>query len=95
MAKNNKLINNLLQIHRRTEADAVAKASDVITPKIYASIALVLHRNYGWGHKRINNLFNASQEMWRENGWEMCEECFKETGILLETPEQAERNGDF
>lgn len=95
MAKNNKLINSMLQVARRNRAEHIAQASEDVTPKLYASIALVLHRNYGWGHKRINDLFNASQEMWNEVGWEMVEQCYNETGILLETPEQAERNGDL
>ncbi len=55
-----------------------------ITPSVYAGIALALHRKYGWGYKRISDLFEESQEIWNEcvqgdvNMLQMCED---ETGI--------------
>lgn len=58
-----------------------------ITPQVYAGIALALHRNNGWGYKRINDLFAESQMIWNEcnakdiNMIQMCED---ETGISVE-----------
>lgn len=95
MAKNNKLINDLLRINQRKLAMDVERASEVVTPKIYASFAVVLSRTYGWSHEDITKLFNATQDIWAEYGWKICEMCYEETGILLENPEDAERNGDL
>ena len=53
---------------------------------MYAAIALVLTRKYGWEHEQINELFQESQDIWNEcvhgkvNMLEMCEQ---ETGIEL------------
>ena len=55
-----------------------------VTPNIYASIALALHRNYGWGFKRINALFKESQDLWTEateTGENMAAKCLEEAGI--------------
>ena len=55
-----------------------------ITPEVYACIALALHRKYGWGFKRISDLFAESQEIWNEciqSGECMVEMCERETGI--------------
>ncbi len=62
----------------------IDRKSKEITPDLYASVALALHRKYGWGYKRINELFKESHAIWEEgvqlnlNIREMCEE---ETGI--------------
>ena len=75
MAKNNYLI------------EQYKKAQKVInntTPNIYAGIALALHRRYGWGYKRINDLFYESQNIWEDcanNGVDMGKLCEEETGI--------------
>lgn len=75
MGKNNDLINRYKQLYKKIE---------MITPQVYAGIALALHRRYGWGFKRINDLFAESQDIWEEcltkdiNMIQMCEE---ETGI--------------
>lgn len=55
-----------------------------ITPSVYASMAIALHRKYGWGFKRISDLFAESQEVWNEciqSGESMVEMCERETGI--------------
>ena len=55
-----------------------------LVPGVYASLAIALHRNWGWGFKRINRLFSQSQRIWEDletdNIIELCE---KETNILL------------
>lgn len=75
MGKNNKLINQYKEMYRQIQN---------ITPEVYAGIALALHREYGWGFKRINNLFCKSQDIWNEcvqTDKNMMQLCFKETGI--------------
>lgn len=55
-----------------------------ITPEVYASLAIALHRKHGWGFKRISDLFAESQEIWNEciqSGESMVEMCERETGI--------------
>lgn len=55
-----------------------------ITPEVYASIAIALHRKYGWGYKRISELFAESQEVWNEcimSEESMAEMCERLTGI--------------
>ena len=75
MAKNNRLINQYKLMYRKIQE---------ITPEVYASVALALHRRHGWGFKRINDLFNESQEIWEECvqcDLNMVELCSRETGI--------------
>lgn len=58
-----------------------------LVPQIYAAIALALHREEGWGYKRINRLFAASQTIWEESvekGIDMIKMCEDETGIQVE-----------
>lgn len=55
-----------------------------ITPSVYASIAIALHRKYGWGFKRISDLFAESQDVWNEciqADVSMIEMCERITGI--------------
>ena len=55
-----------------------------ITPSVYACIGLALHRKYGWGYKRINDLFCESQVIWNEcirSDMKMLEMCYEETGV--------------
>ena len=83
MAKNNQLINQYKQLYKKIKE---------ITPEVYAGIALALHRKYGWGYKRINDLFNESQVIWNEciqTDINMVQMCEKETGIEV----QARVNG--
>ena len=75
MAKNNKLINQYKAMYQQIQN---------ITPEVYAGIALALHRNRGWGYKRINELFAESQEIWTEcvqSDVNMIQMCLDETGI--------------
>lgn len=77
MAKNNYLIEQMKRLHTATKN---------ITPEVYAGIALTLHRKYGWGYKRINDLFSESQTLWEEctdKGLNMRAMCYDETGIEL------------
>lgn len=77
MGKNNNLINKYKMLYKKIEQ---------ITPEVYAGIALTLHRKYGWGYKRINDLFEESQIIWNEcinSDINMLEMCEKETGIEL------------
>lgn len=95
MAKNNKLINNLAMIARRNRAEHIERASMKLTPHVYAGIALALHRQCGWGFKRINRLFAESQRIWEADNGDMVEQCARETGIVLMNPEDAEKEGYF
>lgn len=75
MAKNNRLINQYKHMYQKIQQ---------ITPEVYAGIALALHREHGWGYKRINDLFNASQDIWNEcvqSELNMIQMCYEETGI--------------
>lgn len=75
MAKNNILIEQYKTMYKKIQQ---------ITPEVYAGIALALHRKYGWGYKRINDLFSESQTIWNEcvnSGINMIEMCEEETGI--------------
>lgn len=75
MAKNNILIEQYKTMYKKIQQ---------ITPEVYAGIALALHRKYGWGYKRINDLFLESQTIWNEcvnSGINMVEMCEEETGI--------------
>ena len=78
MAKNNKLINQYKMMFK--------KIKDV-TPSIYAALALALHRKYGWGYKRINDLFMESERIWIEcadNCTDMIKMCYEETQIEVQ-----------
>ena len=75
MAKNKLLIEGMKRIQREI---------DNTVPNIYAAIALQLHRNHGWGFKRINDLFNDSEKLWYESidkHINMTTLCLEETGI--------------
>lgn len=78
MGKNNAFIN---------QQKRLAKEIGDITPKVYAALAIALHRRHGWGYKRINDLFVESQEIWNESlqlDEAMLDMCEKETGIRLQ-----------
>lgn len=75
MRKNNAFINGQKRL---------AREINDITPKVYAAIAISLHRNHGFGYKRINALFLESQQVWNEcvqSGVDMLQMCEDETGI--------------
>jgi len=75
MAKNNYVIENMKRLQ---------KTINNITPQVYSGIAIALHRKYGWGYKRINDLFCESQKIWDEcvqSDVNMMQMCLDETGI--------------
>lgn len=93
MGKNNRLINQMKALAAQNRAEAVKKASDEITPQIYAAFAIALHRECGWGYTRICRVFAESQKVWEEfsgRGKEMMDLCEKETGITVAFKEKQE-----
>ena len=78
MGKNNAFINAMKQ---------AKKEANNITPSIYASIALALHREYNFGYERINKVFMESQRIWEEYSGDisgMIKLCEEETNIRLQ-----------
>ena len=93
MGKNNKLINQMRALAARNQLEAIEKASDELVPIIYAAMALALHRSYGFGYKRINDVFAESQRIWEEHVGDledMVQLCEKETGITVVFREKQE-----
>ena len=85
MAKNNKLVNQYKEMYKQINQ---------ITPKVYAALAIALHREYGWGYTRILRTFTASQDIWdesNERGIDMIKMCEEETGITLMDNKTAEK----
>ena len=85
MAKNNKLVNQYKEMYKQINQ---------ITPKVYAALAIALHREYGWGCTRILRTFTASQDIWygsNERGIDMIKMCEEETGITLMDKKTAEK----
>ena len=90
----NKLINSLNEIARRNRSQNVATAADQMVPQIYAAIAIALHRTYGFGYKRINDVFVESQHIWESyagDGAGMVKKCEEETGVTVCSTEEAQR----
>lgn len=86
MGKNNKLINSLKKIAQQNRSNNIAKAANDMTPQIYAAMAIALHRTYGFGHKRINDVFLESQRIWEGYNGDstgMIRQCERETGITV------------
>lgn len=86
MSKNNRLINSMKRMAERNRQENIARASSEMIPQIYAAIAIALHRTYGFGYKRINDVFYESQRIWENfpgTAEEMITQCEKETGILV------------
>ena len=82
MGKNNTFINAMRNITKTAKHEVVN-----VTPAIYASIALALHREYGFGYKRVNKVFKASQDIWENHSDDiigMIELCEQETNIRLQ-----------
>lgn len=78
MGKNNALINTYKRLDRKIQE---------LTPNIYASFALALHRRWGWGAKRIGDLFNEVAAIWSRGVNEshnLLKECEDETGIIIQ-----------
>ena len=85
MAKNNKLVNQYKEMYKQINQ---------ITPKVYAALAIALHREYGWGYTRILRTFTASQDIWDESNArdvDMIKMCEEETGITLMDKKTAEK----
>ena len=88
MSKNNRLINSLKEVASRNRANNIAKASEDLVTHVYASVALALHREYGWGYKRINRLFLQAQELCDNLGNDsLVDLCEEETGISIQRSE--------
>ena len=86
MGKNNRFINSMKKMAEKNRQENIAKASSEMIPQIYAAIAIALHRTYGFGYKRINDVFYESQRIWETfpgTADEMIEQCEKETGIII------------
>ena len=77
MGKNNSLINR-----ERAHARQVKE----LVPKFYASVAIALHRRYGFGPKRIQAVMADMSELWENHkGSELLQMCSDETGVVLIT----------
>ena len=67
-----------------------------ITAQIYASFAIALHREYGFGYDRILRAFRASQDVWQkaiDEGISVYQQCEDETGIDIMSTVTAKENG--
>ena len=96
MGKNNKLINSLNEIARRNRSQNVATAADQMVPQIYAAIAIALHRTYGFGYKRINDIFVESPGSYSAQPVTtrlifLVKKCEEETGVTVCSPEEAQK----
>ncbi len=77
MAKNNDLINRYKILNQKVRN---------IVPEVYASVALVLSREYEWTYEQINDFFGETQAVWQEysdSKMDMIQACLEETGIEL------------
>ena len=91
MVKNNALINMYRDLQKKNKE--LQNEIQQTTPKVYAGVALALHREYGWGFKRINRVFRRSQIIWDvcdEKEVDMIPLCLEETGIDLRARTEAE-----
>lgn len=87
MSKNRTLIDQYKQLHEKIS---------LITPAIYASIAIPLVTKFGWDGDQVNELFIESQEEWEKNvntTKDMLDRCEKLTGISLTSRVGGESNG--
>ena len=65
---------------------AMYKQINLITPEIYASMAIMLHRK-GFSTEEIEDMFALSQEIWNEcidRDVNMIQRCLEETGVSVE-----------
>lgn len=66
------------------------------TTWIYSALAVVLHRRYGFGQKRITDVLTDIQNLFvdnRENVFEIVKQAHKETGLLLMSEATAKELG--
>lgn len=78
MSKNNRLIEHYKKIYKPMY-DQIQQ----ITPKVYASVAIAMHRK-GYEFEEIENIFADSQAIWTEClqlDVNMLQMCKNETGI--------------
>ena len=63
---------------------------NIQTPLIYGSAAIALRRFWGWGTKRIQKVFDQTQDIWEEcsstNAKSMIQMLDEQTGIDLRIP---------
>ena len=62
--------------------------------KVYYNPDLNEGRGYGFGYKRINDIFVESQHIWEDyagDGAGMVKKCEEETGVTVCSPEEAQR----
>lgn len=84
--KNNRFVNQMLEIARRNRKNIGADESAKITPAVYASMAIALHREFGFGRDRINRAFATSQDIWADHTYDlekMVDLCAEETGVKI------------
>ena len=77
MAVNKKLIERYKLMYQQIK---------FITPKVYAAIAIAMHRR-GYSFEEIENIIDESQAIWTEcvqGDVNMLEMCKNETGIDIE-----------
>lgn len=86
MGKNNRLIEQMKALARQHRNENVSSAIRDITPQFYASMALALHRVYGFGAIRIARVLEETKEIWVEfegRGKELTNVCYEETGVRI------------
>ena len=86
MGKNNRLIEQMKALARQHRNENVSSAIRDITPQFYASMALALHRVYGFGAIRRARVLEETKEIWVEfegRGKELANACYEETGIRI------------
>ena len=54
-----------------------------MVPKIYAAFAISLHRNYGFGYKRIERILQDTHYYWNNQPHEIVQMCSDEVGINM------------
>ena len=78
MGKNNALINTYRTLDRKIKE---------LTPNIYASFALALHRYHDWTTDEVAELFGEVHGIWSEGVNEshnLLEECEEEVDIIIQ-----------
>ena len=86
MRKNNKLINQMRMLAEINTANACNKASDIMVPEIYASVALALNDVCQFDYDQINEVFCKSQHIWEQfegKPDDMIKLCEEKTGICV------------
>ena len=82
MRKNNAYIEKMKRL-AQAEKHYQDETNDLV-PKVYAALALALHREEGFGYSRIRRVFAESQKIWQDSlddERNMIRICKDETGI--------------